>query len=91
MKETVKICTDKALMSEVELNKELIRVGDKLYYSDATNFETWAVTELFEGGFEAKDDEETKDFYFDELQKGWDISEKTKENHKLYDRFEYKN
>ena len=91
MKESVKLCSDKSLMSEVELNQNLIMVGDKLYYYDSMNFETWYVTELFDGGFEAKDNEETKDFYFDELQHGWGISEKTKEYHKIYNRFKYNN
>jgi hypothetical protein len=53
---------------------ESIQVGTKLIYSDAANYQKWFVIELFDGGFAAKDDYETKDFWFDELQNGWSIS-----------------
>ncbi len=65
-------------VSEVELNKSEIKVGFVLYYCDASNVQKWIVTKLFCGGFEAKDDFETKDFHFNELQIGWIISEKNK-------------
>jgi len=61
------------MISEVERNQKLIRLGD------VVNFEhNWEVVELFDGGFSIKDDYETKDFMFNELQLGWTISEKTK-------------
>ena len=74
------------MKSEVELNKELIRVGDELL---ATGGDWYIVTELFEGGFSAKCEWEENDFFFNELQLGWELSERTKENHRIYDRFEY--
>lgn len=67
------------MKSEVELNQENLRVNDKLIYCDSSNVESWIITELFEGGFQAKDDYETKEFLFSELQIGWTISEKAKE------------
>ena len=76
------------MKSEVELNKELIRVGDELL---ATGGDWYIVTELFEGGFSAKCEWEENDFFFNELQLGWELSERTKENHRIYDRFEYEN
>ena len=51
MKETITLSNDKSLMSEVELNQNLICVGDKLF---AQGGDTYLVTELFEGGFSAK-------------------------------------
>ena len=77
------------LKSEVELNQKLIFVGDILIYCDACNCERWQVTELFDGGFEAKNDYETKDFWFNELQYGWSISEKTKKEHTIYNKIHY--
>ena len=76
------------MKSEVELNKELIRVGDELL---ATGGDWYTVTELFEGGFSAKCEWEENDFFFNELQLGWELSERTKENHRIYERFEYAN
>ena len=67
-----------ALCSELELNPHLLVAGDVVYYSDAANFQRWEVTELFDGGFEAKDGYETKDFYFNGLQIGWQLSARTK-------------
>lgn len=67
------------MKSEVELNQNNLRVNDKLIYCDDSNSESWVITELFEGGFEAKNDCETKDFMFDELQLGWSVSQKTKD------------
>ena len=52
------------MTNEVTLNAKTIEIGDV----------------LFEGGFEATDNFETKDFYWNELQNGWSISEKTKED-----------
>lgn len=59
------------LMSEVEKNQARVQVGVVLYFIDCCNFQKWEVTELFEGGFVAKDDYEEKDFWFDELQISW--------------------
>jgi hypothetical protein len=77
------------MKSEVQLNQNNIKVNDILIYSDASNFEKWLVTETFKGGFEAKNDFETKDFMFSELQYGWSISDKTKANNNLYFRTNY--
>lgn len=87
MKETITLSNDKSLMSEVELNQHLICIGDKLF---SQGEDTYIVTELFEGGFSAKCEWEETFFFFADLQKGWSISESTKENHKIYDRYEYK-
>jgi len=89
IKETYSISIEPSLISEVERNKDLICINDKLYYVDDSNCQKWIVTELFEGGFTAKDDYEERDFFFCELQLGWTIGNKTKEIHKLYDRFIY--
>lgn len=70
--------SDNKLLSEVQKNQKLISIGDILYYIDAANCQQWVVTDLFDGGFEAKDDYEVKDFLFTELQYGWSFSEKTK-------------
>ena len=87
MKETVTLSNDKSLMSEVEINQNLICVGDKLFSEGG---DTYRVTELFEGGFVAKCDWEENCFFFSDLQKGWSISESTKQKHIIYDRYEYK-
>ncbi len=72
--------TETNKISEVELNKDKIDIGFVLYYSDDANIERWIVTKLFDGGFGAQceDEFETTDFYFNELQFGWTVSEKTK-------------
>ena len=74
------------MKSEVELNSKLIRVGDELL---ATGGDWYKVTELFEGGFSAKCEWEENGFFFNELQIGWVISEKTKESHRINDKFKY--
>lgn len=79
------------MKSEVQLNQNNLRVEDKLIYSDESNCESWVITELFTGGFEAKNDYETKDFMFDQLQLGWSISEKTKTHNEIYFRTKYIN
>jgi len=61
-------------ISEVTLNKELIKKWVKLTYIDNANFQKWEVTDIFDWGFEANDLTETKDFYFNELQLGWEIT-----------------
>ena len=82
--------TDNKLISEVEKNQKLVRVDDVLYYTDNSNSEKWTVTELFDGGFEAKDSEGHEDFFFfKELQHGWTFSEKTKQKNFLNYRFRY--
>ena len=66
--------TLQTLRSEVEKRQNEVIVGMKLYYTDACNFMSWIVTDVFEGGFEAKDkDGFIEDLYFDELQMGWKI------------------
>ena len=50
-----------------------IKKGSKLYYTDNANSQTWLVTGLVDGGFEATDDFETKTFLFSELQRGWSL------------------
>lgn len=80
------ICTEQLkttiMKSQVELNQNSIKVSDVLIYTDNSNSERWEVTELFEGGFEAKNEFETKDFMFNELQIGWKISANTMEYNK---------
>lgn len=79
------------LISELELNQNVILVNDELCYSDGNNFQRWTVTELFDGGFEATDSDGYDDyFFFNELQLGWSISDRTKERNKANLRAEYK-
>jgi len=59
---------------ELKNIQHLLEVGDTLNYIDTANFQTWTIVELFEGGFTAKDDYETKDYFYDELQTGWQVS-----------------
>jgi len=70
------------MKSQVELNQKNIKVNDVLIYVDNANTQKWVVTELLEGGFEAKNDYETKDFIFSELQIGWKISTNSMEYNK---------
>lgn len=64
--------TLETLKSEVEKRQNEVKVGTKLYYMDACNFMQWIVTEVFEGGFEAKDEDGyEEDLFFNELQMGW--------------------
>ena len=81
--------TTAALKSEVEINQHLIQIGDCLAYTDAANNEKWEVTELFDGGFEAKNDYEIKDFYFHQLQMGWSVTERTKRQRQEEGRVQY--
>lgn len=83
------MATINTLKSEVELNRKLIVRNDVLFYTDNANCQKWTVTELFDGGFEAKDEFETRDFYFEELQLGWSISAVTKKFHLENNRFHY--
>jgi hypothetical protein len=80
------------LISEVEMNRNVILIGDNLLYTDACNCERWIVTELFKGGFMAfnRDIEESESFYFEDLQIGWSISEKTKSRNNLEKSIKYK-
>jgi hypothetical protein len=41
---------------------------------DNSNFQKWEVTKIFDWGFEASDWVNTTDFYFNELQLGWEIT-----------------
>lgn len=77
--------------NEVTLNRKLILVDDVLFYTDDANSQKWTVTELIEGGFEANDGYETKDFMFNELQNGWSISDKTKQKNTGLYHFRYIN
>jgi hypothetical protein len=70
------------MKSQLEKNQTNLKVTDIIFYADDSNCEKWEVTELFEGGFEAKGEFETKDFMFSELQIGWSISSNTMENNK---------
>lgn len=63
--------TLETLKSEVEKRQNEVKAGMTLWYIDSCNCIKHIVTEVFEGGFEAKDDYETKDYYFNELQYGW--------------------
>ena len=73
------MCATNTLISEVEKNQTLVRVNDVLWYIDGANFQQWIVTDVFDGGFEAKDDYETRIYFFNELQLGWRFSDKTKQ------------
>lgn len=78
------------MISEVERNQKLLRVGDVLVYTDDNNCESLIVVEKFEGGFIAVDNEiNDQVFYFNELQLGWEFSEKTKEHNKFNYRYKY--
>lgn len=78
------------MISEVQRNKKLLRVGDVLIYTDANNCESLIVVDKFKGGFIAVDDENNDQiFYFNELQLGWEFSEKTKEHNKLNYTYKY--
>lgn len=76
------------MKSEVELNQKLILIGDVLFSEGGS---TYVVDELFQGGFVATDDYSTEIFYFNELQKGWSISQKSKDKNTLERRFRYVN
>lgn len=69
------------LVSEVELNQDLITEGTVLFYEDMSNTQKWTVTSKEEGYFEAIDiDGHTDIFMFNELQFGWTISDVSKFN-----------
>jgi hypothetical protein len=78
------------MISEVERNQKLVRVNDVLTYIDSENYEKIIVTQLFKGGFVAKDETEQEDVYFfSELQLGWKFSEKTKKQNRELLRLQY--
>ena len=78
------------MISEVERNQKLVRVNDVLTYIDSENYEKIIVTQLFKGGFVAKDETEQEDVYFfSMLQLGWEFSEKTKKQNRELLRLEY--
>lgn len=63
------------LRSNIEINKNLLKVGTEIYYCDCENYMSYTVTEVNEKGFECLENE-TKDleyFFFSELQHGWDF------------------
>ena len=80
----IQISTD--LQSEVELNSNIIELGDSITYSDNCNFMQYEVTDLFDGGIEVKamndncnvEKGKFEDLYFNELQTGWKFSDETK-------------
>ena len=69
------------LTSNLELNKSLASIGDKVCYSDTCNSMDYVVTDVFEGGLElealtndcAVRKGEKEDKYFNSLQKGWEL------------------
>jgi len=82
--------TDNKLISEVEKNQKLLKLKDVLIYTDASNSEKWIVNELFEGSFNAIDNNGHECFFFfKDLQKGWSFTEKTKQQNFLNYRFRY--
>jgi hypothetical protein len=82
--------TDNTMISEVERNQKLIKIGDVLIYTDSCNSERWIVEDLFEGGLTLYSEYEgLEDFMFNEFQIGWEISEKTKKKNFLKFRFRY--
>lgn len=78
------------MISEVEKNQDQVSTGDVLFYSDASNAQKWTVMEVFDGGFQATDGEEIKDFYFSALQSGWSFSEKTVERKRIDNRMKFR-
>ncbi len=60
------------IKSEVELQKDKVKVGMELIYSDNSNFQIWIVEDVNELGFDASSNDGDVDFFFfDELQFGW--------------------
>ena len=78
--------SNNTMISEVEKNQALVRIDDVLIYIDNANCEKFTVTDLFKGGFMASDSEGNEDLYFfNELELGWEFTEKTKKhNTELY-------
>ena len=75
--------TTNTMISEVERNQKLVRVNDVLIYIDNANCDRFIVTELFKGGFVAKNEiEEENVYFFSELQLGWEFTEKTKKQNR---------
>lgn len=59
---------------KVANNIELLKVGMKIYYIDADNFQKWTITEIDETGFEAYDQDGVEDYFeFDSLQLCWEF------------------
>lgn len=73
----------KQIRSEVEINRVTVRTGDVLHYIDQFNCQKWEVITVSENGFVAISEQESQgepmDFYFAHLQKGWTISQKSKD------------
>lgn len=61
--------------SNVENNKDLVKVGTRISYSDAVNFMTYIVTDVDNESFECinKETKEEEFYFFKELQHGWDF------------------
>ncbi len=81
---TIKTVTE--LKSEIEINQDLVNVGDIIFYTDMSNCMKYEVTENFGDGVEVKalnDDcnvekGQFEDLFFNELQKGWEFSNETR-------------
>jgi len=80
------------MISEIEKNQKIVKVGDNLIYSDIHNLQTWVVIELIEGGFiahnrEQEEQDEFSDgidiFLFNDLQIGWEFTSRTRQNKKV--------
>jgi hypothetical protein len=67
----------KDLMSQVELKKDLVKVGMELFYCDIENYMSYLVVSVDENSFECVD-LETKEielYFFNELQRGWEFKD----------------
>jgi len=63
------------LKSKVELNKELVKVGMELLYSDNANYMTYTIIDVDSESFECINNETNQEevYFFNELQIGWDF------------------
>lgn len=87
------------MKSQLENNKHLVKEGDVVIYSDASNVMIYKVLsidetlDMFTIEAMSEDCNVPKGcvelYFFDGLQHGWRISEKTMEHHRIYDKFEY--
>ena len=65
------------LRSKVEINKEFVEIGTRLYYIDCENYISYLVIDVDDNCFECID-EETKEnevYFFNQLQHGWNFVE----------------
>jgi hypothetical protein len=70
------------MSNQLGLNASLLVAGDKVHYSDASNFITYEVTDVFDDGFEVKNinkdcpiEHQFECHFFADMQYGWSVSE----------------